>query len=331
MENSMIKQDVKAVADVQLNDMVFVPERFTAMDKLAEVMASGNCTVPRHLAGNKGDCFAIVMQSMMWGMNPFAVAQKTHLVNGTLGYEAQLVNAVVTDHIKGAFHYDWFGPWENVVGKFKWCDGKNGSRFQAPGWKPEDETGCGVTVSATLKGETEPRELSLLLCQATVRNSTLWASDPKQQLAYLAVKRWARLYKPGAILGVYSVDELEQEEPVKVTPEEAKPKKVTTATGKLKSKLMKEKEPEKVVDAEEVKEQEEKLSAKIQAEIDRVGAPIEVSDVEKYLKAKNLIPPEITIDQIDRFPQRTLEEATSRIPDLINATAEWSISSEDLL
>ena len=330
MENSMVKQETNAVADVLLNDMVFVPERFAAMDKLAEVMASGNCTVPRHLAGNKGDCFAIVMQSMMWGMNPFAVAQKTHLVNGTLGYEAQLVNAVVTDHIKGAFHYDWFGPWENVVGKFKWCEGKNGSRFQAPGWRPEDETGCGVTVSATLKGETEPRELSLLLCQATVRNSTLWASDPKQQLAYLAVKRWARLYKPGAILGVYSVDELEQEEPVNVTPEEARPKKETTATGKLKSKLLKEKET--VVDAEEiVEEKPEKLSAKIQAEIDRVGAPIGVSDVEKYLKAKNLIPSEITIDQIDRFPQRTLEEATNRIGDLINATAEWSISSEDLL
>lgn len=330
MENLMVKQETNAVADVQLNEMVFIPERFAAMNQLAEVMASGNCTVPRHLAGNKGDCFAIVMQSMMWGMNPFAVAQKTHLVNGTLGYEAQLVNAVVTDHIKGAFHYDWFGPWENVVGKFKWCEGKNGTRFQAPGWKPEDETGCGVTVSATLKGETEPRELSLLLCQATVRNSTLWASDPKQQLAYLAVKRWARLYKPGAILGVYSVDELEQEEPVNVTTEEQKPKKATTATGKLKSKLMKEKEP--VVDAEEVvEEKQEKLSAKIQAEIDRVGAPIEVSDVEKYLKAKNLISSEITIDQIDRFPQRTLEEATSRTGDLINATAEWSIGTANLL
>lgn len=330
MENSMVKQETNTVADVQLNEMVFIPERFAAMNQLAEVMASGNCTVPRHLAGNKGDCFAIVMQSMMWGMNPFAVAQKTHLVNGTLGYEAQLVNAVVTNHIKGVFYYDWFGPWENVVGKFKWCEGKNGSRFQAPGWKPEDETGCGVTVSATLKGETEPRELSLLLCQATVRNSTLWASDPKQQLAYLAVKRWARLYKPGAILGVYSVDELEQEEPVNVTPEGARPKKETTATGKLKSKLMKEKET--VVDAEEVVEDKpRKLSEKIQAEIDRVGAPIGVSDVEKYLKAKNLIPSEITIDQIDRFPQRTLEEATSRIPDLINAAAEWSIGSGNLI
>ena len=42
-----------------------------------------------------------------------------------------------------------------------------------------------------------------------IRNSPLWKSAPKQQLAYLAVKYWARLYCPEVILGVYSTDELE--------------------------------------------------------------------------------------------------------------------------
>jgi hypothetical protein len=56
------------------------------------------------------------------------------------------------------------------------------------------------------------REVVLLLQQARTRNSTLWADDPKQQLAYLGVKRWARLYTPDVILGVYSVDELEERE-----------------------------------------------------------------------------------------------------------------------
>ena len=115
-----------------------------------------------------------------------------------------------------------------------------------------------------------------------------------------------------------------------VTPEEAKPKKETTATGKLKSKLMKEKEP--VVDTEEVvEEKQEKLSAKIQAEIDRVGASISVSDVEKYLKAKNLIPTAISIDDIDHYPAETLESVTNRMPDLVNAASEWSVSSDTLI
>lgn len=42
--------------------------------------------------------------------------------------------------------------------------------------------------------------------------------DPKQQLAYLAVKRWARLYCPDVILGVYSPDELMEREEYDVTP-----------------------------------------------------------------------------------------------------------------
>ena len=44
----------------------------------------------------------------------------------------------------------------------------------------------------------------------TTKNSPLWKTNPKQQLGYLQVKNWARQYCPGAILGVYSDDELEQ-------------------------------------------------------------------------------------------------------------------------
>ena len=45
-------------------------------------------------------CMAVTLQALQWNMSPFAVAQKTHLVNGTLGYEAQLVNAVFTQGLK---------------------------------------------------------------------------------------------------------------------------------------------------------------------------------------------------------------------------------------
>lgn len=48
------------------------------------------------------------------------------------------------------------------------------------------------------------------MTQARTRNSTLWTEDPKQQIAYLAQKRWARLYCPDVLLGVYTPDELEQ-------------------------------------------------------------------------------------------------------------------------
>ena len=181
------------------------------MFKVAEFMASSKTTLPAHFRGNPADCLAVVMQSMQWDMNPFAVAQKTHLVNGVLGYEAQLVNAVITSRapVTGRLEYEWFGNWSKVIGKFIIKNGDKGE-YRQPGWKLEDEEGLGVSVWATFKGESQPRRLDLLLAQARTRNSTLWADDPRQQLAYLATKRWSRLYCPDVIMGVYSPDEMEE-------------------------------------------------------------------------------------------------------------------------
>ncbi|GLX85093.1 enterohemolysin [Thalassotalea loyana] len=193
-------------------DMLLNPTVMQQMDALATMMAGGKATVPQHLQGNPADCMAIVMQAAQWGMNPFAVAQKTHLVSGQLGYEAQLVNAVISSSraIQGRFKYEWFGNWENVLGKVVQKTNQNGKKYIAPNWSFEDERGCGVRVSAILRGETTPTTLELLLTQAQTRNSTLWGSDPKQQLAYLALKRFARLYTPDVIMGVYTSDELMQ-------------------------------------------------------------------------------------------------------------------------
>ncbi|WPO53958.1 RecT family recombinase [Klebsiella aerogenes] len=194
---------------------IFSPEGLNQLMKFAEVMAQSRVTVPAHLAGKPADCMAVAMQAAQWGMNPFAVAQKTHVVSGTLGYEAQLVNAVITtmSPTKDRINYEWFGPWENVIGKFVEKTSQKGNTYIAPAWTLKDEAGCGVRVWATMKGEEHPRVLELMLSQAQVRNSTLWASDPKQQLAYLATKRWSRLHCPDVIMGVYTPDELQEAVP----------------------------------------------------------------------------------------------------------------------
>lgn len=198
-------------AETSTTALVLSAENFESMMRVAEVMSTGKSTIPVHLRNNPGDCMAVIMQSMQWGMNPFAVAQKTHLVSGTLGYEAQLVTAVLNTRapITGRLQYEWFGPWDRVIGKFEIKRGDKGE-YRVPGWKLADEEGCGVRVWATIKGEDAPRVLELLLAQARTRNSTLWADDPKQQLAYLASKRWSRLYCPDVILGVYTPEELEE-------------------------------------------------------------------------------------------------------------------------
>jgi len=179
--------------------------------RMAEAMANASVTVPDHLKGNVADCFAVALQSTQWGMNPFPVAQKTHLIHGKLGYESQLVNAVIQANgpLQGRLQDEYFGPWENLIGKFQMKTASNGKgSYAAPTYTSNDEEGCGVRISGMLIGETKPRVLELHMREAAPRNSTLWASNPKQQLFYLAVKMWARKYCPDVILGVYTPDEV---------------------------------------------------------------------------------------------------------------------------
>ncbi len=232
----MSEQNLTTITSAR--DIVFSQNHMQQLNNIAELMASSVCTVPRHLKGNKGDCFAITMQAAQWGMNPYSVAQKTFVVEGSgiLGYEAQLVNAVITSMAptKDRLHFEWFGNWEKVVGKFIEKTSQKGNKYMAPGWASSDEVGLGVKVWATLRGEDEPRELRLMLSQAQVRNSTLWASDPKQQLAYLGIKRWSRLYCPDVIMGVYSEDELEIIDPEKeINPIKSESKVATDGVSKL--------------------------------------------------------------------------------------------------
>ena len=154
------------------------------MYQVADSLANSRISVPEHLRGNVGDCLAIVTQAMLWNMNPFAVAQKTHIVSGRLGYEAQLVNAVLQNSgaVRGLPVYEYRGEGAGLECRV--------------GFVPR--AGGDVVFGEWLRSQ-----------DVTTKNSPLWKTNPKQQLGYLQIKNWARAFVPGAILGVYTVDELE--------------------------------------------------------------------------------------------------------------------------
>lgn len=205
MQNTNIITTEQAPNTISASNAVFNVQALGQLTAFADLMAQSAVTVPKHLAGKPADCMAIVMQAMQWGMNPYAVAQKTHLVNGVLGYEAQLVNAVISSSsaIQGRFHYEYGGDWEKIAGQ---KDGR-------------DELGLYIRVGAVLRGEAEITwGEPIYLADITIRNSPLWKTAPKQQIAYLAVKYWARLYCPEVILGVYSPDEVEPRTEKEINP-----------------------------------------------------------------------------------------------------------------
>ena len=177
-----------AISGASSTGLVLSNDTMDKAFRMAELMASGRATVPKHLQGSVADCMAVTLQALQWNMSPFAVAQKTHLVNGTLGYEAQLVNAVLqsTGAIVGEFEYEYDGE---------------GDRMRC-------------RVGAIPRGKkTVVWGEWLGVNTVTTKNSPLWKTNPKQQIGYLQVKNWARMYKPGAILGVYTADELADHTP----------------------------------------------------------------------------------------------------------------------
>lgn len=175
----------KAIAETR--SAIFMPATMAEAMELAKLMAASNF-VPPHLRNKPGDCLAVVMISMRWEMDPFAVANKTYFVNDRIAYEAQLVNAVVNTRapVVERPHVSWDGDGQNLTCK----------------------------VVATLRGETRPKEVWQEIKDIKTKNSPLWVSSPRQQLAYYTTRMWARLYTPEVLLGVYTPDETEQMDPL---------------------------------------------------------------------------------------------------------------------
>ena len=304
-------ENTEIVAMPTVGEMIFDDTKFMRMNQLAEIMASATCSIPRHLQGKPGDCFAIIAQAAQWRLNPFVVAQKTHIVNGALGYEAQLINAVITSMnvTSDRFRYEYVGDWDN---------------FRKSGYSKNAEAGCGVNVGATLKGETEIRwmPLPLYMESVTTRNSPLWKTNPQQQLAYLAVKYWVRLYAPDALLGVYSDDELAVTEEIPQGNPNVKPQSKTDA---LKAKLGIT--PAETIEAKVVTEEQPtavpSVTERIQAAIDEHGVPVTLDEVTAYLRSQNLLNG-YGLDELDKYPAKFQKRMAGDLTNLVNKAAEWA-------
>lgn len=205
---------VSEAGRTQSSELILDARAMDSMMAMANLMASGRCTIPQHLQKSPADCMAVVMQSMQWGMNPFAVAQKTHVTQGgALGYEAQLISAVICAKApvkEEAPEYEYIGDWSKVLGKVEERKSDKGGKYYVATYSKADEAGLGVICSMTLRGETTPRRTTLMMSQCYPRFSTQWATDPKQQISYAAIRKWARLFSPGTILGVYVPEELQE-------------------------------------------------------------------------------------------------------------------------
>lgn len=153
--------------------------------QFAKFMAISQFAVPKHLRGNPGACMAITIQAVEWKMSPFAVANKSYLVNDRMAYESQLVQAVVLQRAP-------------IVGRFKVA-------YYGEGDKRKCE------VIATLREGGDRSYLSPEIGKIPIKNSPLWKHDPDQQLFYYSGRALCRRFFPDVLLGIYTPDELYDE------------------------------------------------------------------------------------------------------------------------
>jgi len=185
--NQLVKQNYigqgLAIAE-RTGGMSIAPRNVADVIEFGHLMSTSGHAVPKHLRGNPGACMAVAMQAFEWEMSPFAVARKTYMVNDNIAYEAQLIAAVINTRagLKQRLAIEWHGE--------------------------------GAELFCTVRGEfrdgSKHTYTSPTVGSITTKNSPLWKSDPRQQIAYFSVRSWGRLYAPEVILGIYDRDEVEQ-------------------------------------------------------------------------------------------------------------------------
>jgi len=182
---SRIDRSTAGAIDLRTTGGMQVTDVGQAME-VAKLMSISGSAVPAHIRNNPGTCLAVAIQAWEWSMNPFAVANKSYVVNDRLAYESALYNAVVTRRAP-------------IVGRLR-------SSYVGEG----PTRRC--TITATLRDDAGGGEVdyrSPEFKDINPKNSPLWKNDPDQQLFYFSCRAFVRRHFPDVMMGVYTVDEIQ--------------------------------------------------------------------------------------------------------------------------
>jgi len=153
--------------------------------EFARMMAVAQTGVRKHLRGNVGACLAVTIQAVEWGISPFAVANKSYVVNDQLAFESQLVQAVILKRAP-------------TKGRIKFS-------FEGEGVKRR------CRASATMQDGEVVDYISPEVGKIPIKNSPLWKNDEDQQLCYYSGRALCRRHFPDVLLGIYTPEELDAE------------------------------------------------------------------------------------------------------------------------
>jgi hypothetical protein len=184
------------------------PKLFAHVQAVAKMMSRAEGMIPKHLIGREAACFWIVVNSCDWGLNPFQVASATYETrNNKLGFMAVLVHAIMqaSGQLDEPITPRYIGDWSPIIGAYRITERvENGRtiRVAEPTWTDEiaRASGAGIVLSTVVRKK--PIDFEFFLYQAWPRHSVLWATDPKTQLFYAALRRFATAHLSSALMGL---------------------------------------------------------------------------------------------------------------------------------
>ena len=192
-------------------DILLCPQRFEMLQRAANLFAQSKL-VPEHFRGNVGGCFIVIQIAMGMKIDPFMLMQKTYVIGGKLGIEAQV--AVALANQRGIFKFPLQYDFEEDV--------KN----------PERPIACTCTGILKVNDAKISERLTWREVQAEgwdKKGGSKWTTIPRRMFKYRTALWLIRTYAPELLMGLSSVDELEDQKVINITPEA--PAAATAAMG----------------------------------------------------------------------------------------------------
>lgn len=251
-ENQMTTIDAsQAMMETLLN-----PSVFDQMQRAATLFSKSGL-VPAQFKDNMPACFVGLQLAAQLGVNPFMLFQKIYTVGGKIGIEAQVAIAVANQRkvFAGPIAYEFSGE-----GKTRRC-----------------------IARAVMAANKAPVEMSLSWSEVAAegwdkKGGSKWNTMPDQMFRYRTALWLIRTFAPEVLMGLSSVDELEDIRVIDITP--AKPKKATLAE-QIKAKQAEKPAEAEIVDGED--DDYETALAKMGVNKDALPAYMRAAGLDPYV------------------------------------------------
>lgn len=172
--------------------------KFHQLQRIGKMYASSKM-VPQHFQGDEASCMVAVQMAMRMNIDPFMFLQKTYVVSGKPGMEAQMVIALINTR----------GPFEGPIDwNFKRDD--KGKVVEATAFATHKKTKrvCSATVDwAMVEGEGWDKNKK-------------WHSLREQMFAYRSAVFLGRRFCPEVLMGMAIDDELRE---IELNPSQPEP------------------------------------------------------------------------------------------------------------